>query len=61
MPIVVDLCWGVGGGGEREERVYSNTRVNNNCSVSKNFSGKYKNKTKNNVLDLKKKVNVVYL
>ena len=31
MPIVVDLCWG--GGGEREERVYSNTRVNNNCSV----------------------------
>ena len=30
MPIVVDLCWGVGG---REERVYSNTRVNNNCSV----------------------------
>ena len=34
MPIVVDLCWGVGGGGgEREERVYSNTRVNNNCSV----------------------------
>ena len=32
MPIVVDLCWG-GGGGGREERVYSNTRVNNNCSV----------------------------
>ena len=30
MPIVVDLCWG---GREREERVYSNTRVNNNCSV----------------------------
>ena len=32
MPIVVDLCWGVGGGG-REDRVYSNTRVNKNCSV----------------------------
>ena len=32
MPIVADLCWG-GGGGEREERVYSNTRVNNNCLV----------------------------
>ena len=24
---------GGGGGGGREERVYSNTRVNNNCSV----------------------------
>ena len=30
MPIVVDLCWGRGGG---EERVYSDTRVNNKCSV----------------------------
>ena len=30
MPIVVDLCWGGRGG---EERVYSNTRVKNNCSV----------------------------
>ena len=30
MPIVVDLCWGGGGG---EEGVYSNTRVNKNCSV----------------------------